>query len=475
MGTQAKTVVFTECRKFDGTDFRWLSPGEYIQMSGRAGRRGKDDRGVVVQILDEKMEPAVAKSILYGTPDSLDSSYHVTYNMLLNLLRVEGADPDYLVRSSFHQYQQESEAPELLQRAERLQRRADLIAREADAEQRAELERELEAKRSELRRVAHKPQHCVPWLQAGRLVEICAPDGWLPTAPTDTADVLTQLNSSSKSLDCELDSLFERLVDCSEEEEESSSPEARVDKAATEWAQRGRGADFGWGVVVAHRAKPRLGERFESHAQAVACGALAVDASLDECAPAHVLEVLVRCAPPKASQHLVEGSEGNAHPASTSQLPSEPRVVAVPLCAVKALSAVRVFMPLDLRRPEQRALLTTSLDEVERRFGAHKGEPLPLLDAITDMKLDDADYANASKQEQALAARLQAQPPVDQHAVHRSDLRRDLDAVLKRLGRRGSFFFRHLRTCFVGLKPTKIQKAIVFVVNTRAMPCIAPV
>jgi ATP-dependent RNA helicase DOB1 len=36
----ARTVVFTSTRKFDGQDFRWITSGEYIQMSGRAGRRG---------------------------------------------------------------------------------------------------------------------------------------------------------------------------------------------------------------------------------------------------------------------------------------------------------------------------------------------------------------------------------------------------------------------------------------------------
>ena len=35
----AKTVVFTSVRKWDGKGFRWVSGGEYIQMSGRAGRR----------------------------------------------------------------------------------------------------------------------------------------------------------------------------------------------------------------------------------------------------------------------------------------------------------------------------------------------------------------------------------------------------------------------------------------------------
>ena len=44
----ARTVVFTALDKWDGEEHRVLSSGEYTQMSGRAGRRGKDDEGLCI-------------------------------------------------------------------------------------------------------------------------------------------------------------------------------------------------------------------------------------------------------------------------------------------------------------------------------------------------------------------------------------------------------------------------------------------
>ena len=44
----ARTVVFDSTRKFDGNNYRDLLSSEYIQMAGRAGRRGLDNTGMVI-------------------------------------------------------------------------------------------------------------------------------------------------------------------------------------------------------------------------------------------------------------------------------------------------------------------------------------------------------------------------------------------------------------------------------------------
>lgn len=51
-------------------------------MSGRAGRRGLDDKGIVMLMIDQKVTPTVVKEMVQGKADPINSAFHLTYNMV---------------------------------------------------------------------------------------------------------------------------------------------------------------------------------------------------------------------------------------------------------------------------------------------------------------------------------------------------------------------------------------------------------
>lgn len=80
-------------------------------MSGRAGRRGLDDKGITIIMMDEKISPAVGRALLKGQADPINSAFHLTYNMVLNLMRVEEINPEFMMERSFFQFQNYSSIP----------------------------------------------------------------------------------------------------------------------------------------------------------------------------------------------------------------------------------------------------------------------------------------------------------------------------------------------------------------------------
>jgi ATP-dependent RNA helicase HelY len=81
----AKTVVIGELTKFDGEQRRPLTPNEYQQLTGRAGRRGIDTRGVAVVPYSPWVAAEEALEIATGDLLPIESAFTLRYNTVLNL------------------------------------------------------------------------------------------------------------------------------------------------------------------------------------------------------------------------------------------------------------------------------------------------------------------------------------------------------------------------------------------------------
>lgn len=173
----AKTVVFTQVTKWDGVKRRPLTSSEYIQMAGRAGRRGLDARGLVIMMIDSKLEPETAKEIVTGQQDRLNSAFYLGYNMILNLLRIDAISPEYMLERCFHQFQNAASVPSLEKELMSLQQERDAltIADEATIKEYYQFRQQLNTLTQDMRAVVQHPNHCMDFLQPGRLVQIYNP------------------------------------------------------------------------------------------------------------------------------------------------------------------------------------------------------------------------------------------------------------------------------------------------------------
>ena len=102
----ARTVVLDKLEKFNGEARVPITPGEYTQLTGRAGRRGIDTLGHSLIQWQQGLDPQAVASLASKRTYPLNSSFKPTYNMAVNLLDQFGRDRTReVLESSFAQFQ----------------------------------------------------------------------------------------------------------------------------------------------------------------------------------------------------------------------------------------------------------------------------------------------------------------------------------------------------------------------------------
>ncbi|CAI5967791.1 unnamed protein product [Closterium sp. NIES-64] len=386
----AKTVVFTNVRKWDGTKSRWLSGGEYIQMSGRAGRRGLDDRGICILMVDSRMEPAVAKGMVKGSADPLVSAFHLSYNFILNQLRSPEVEIEQTIRSSYRQFQSDRALPALQARLQALEAEHSTISIPDESSLLAllSLRRQLSALRAQIRSSLTTPSLPQP---NSRLSLPC------PLSPPNRRACKHWKRSIQQSA-----SLTSRLCGYCAWGEGGGAGGAEGEGEGEGGGEGGEAGGIGneedvtvWGVVVNFKKVNRKrgvggGEQQDEAAEAAADVAYDVD-------------ILTRC--------VEEGSAGRmgppggprkvVRPCRPGEEGGSPLVASFPLTQLDGISAVRLFLPKDLKHKEPREAALKSLQQLLLRAGA---DGVQMLDPEEDMEVNSSAYRKAVRRAEALEA-----------------------------------------------------------------------
>ncbi|MBN2623247.1 MAG: DEAD/DEAH box helicase [Acidimicrobiales bacterium] len=131
----ARSVVIERLTKFTGESREFLTPGEYTQLTGRAGRRGIDELGYAIVLWSPFVPFDQVASLASSRTYALRSAFRPTYNMAANLVRrYEPSDAHHLLNLSFAQFQADRAVVRFEARIERQQERLARLELEAVCE-----------------------------------------------------------------------------------------------------------------------------------------------------------------------------------------------------------------------------------------------------------------------------------------------------------------------------------------------------
>ena len=127
----ARTVVLEKLTKWNGETHADITPGEYTQLTGRAGRRGLDIEGNAVVLWQPGMNPRELAGLASTRTYPLRSSFRPSYNMAVNLVHQYGRHrARELLEQSFAQFQADRAVVGL---ARQLRKAEDALAGYAEA------------------------------------------------------------------------------------------------------------------------------------------------------------------------------------------------------------------------------------------------------------------------------------------------------------------------------------------------------
>jgi ATP-dependent RNA helicase HelY len=122
----ARTVVLEKLEKFNGEARVPITPGEFTQLTGRAGRRGIDVEGHAVIQWVSGLDPQAVASLASRRSYPLISSFRPTYNMAVNLIEQFGRDRTReILESSFAQFQADRAVVDLARRVREQEKALD--------------------------------------------------------------------------------------------------------------------------------------------------------------------------------------------------------------------------------------------------------------------------------------------------------------------------------------------------------------
>ncbi|MEN8652962.1 DEAD/DEAH box helicase [Streptomyces sp. 21So2-11] len=152
----ARSVVLEKLVKWNGEQHADITPGEYTQLTGRAGRRGIDVEGHAVVLWQRAMDPGALAGLAGTRTYPLRSSFKPSYNMAVNLVRQFGQHRSReLLETSFAQFQADKSVVGISKQVQKNEEgiegyREGMTCHLGDFEEYARMRRELKDRETEL-------------------------------------------------------------------------------------------------------------------------------------------------------------------------------------------------------------------------------------------------------------------------------------------------------------------------------------